>query len=88
MLLLDSFPDWLSEEADGVRLATSVDESNDELDSLHTVTVNPPKRLIGRESPFCGGKRKQCLYFRMLLTFPEEVDKFCYDLWRDQILRI
>ena len=36
-----SFPDWLSEEAeaDGARQAVSVDESNDELDSLHTVTV-------------------------------------------------
>ena len=46
----------MSEEAesDGVRQATSVDESNDELDSLHTVTVDPSKRLIGRESYFCG----------------------------------
>ena len=61
LLSLYSFPDWLSEEvgADGVRQATSVDESNDELDSLHTLTVNPSKRLIGRESSFCGEKRKQ-----------------------------
>ena len=46
LLSFYSFPDWLSEEAeaDGVRQATSVDESNDELDSLHTVTVNPSKR--------------------------------------------
>ena len=61
---LYSFPDWLSEEAeaDGVRQATSVNESNDELDSLHTVTVNPSKRLIGGESSFCGEKKKQLLY--------------------------
>ena len=59
LLSLYSFPDWLSEEADRVRQATSVDESNDELDSLHTVTVNPSKRLIGRESSFCGEKSKQ-----------------------------
>ena len=61
LLSLYSFPDWLSEEAevDGIRQTTSVDESNDELDSLHTVTVNPSKRLIGRESSFCSEKRKQ-----------------------------
>ena len=82
---LYSFPDWLSKEAeaDGAGQATSVDESNDELDSLHTVTVNPSKRLIGRESSFCSEKRKQLLYFRILLKFSEEVDKFCYNLWRD-----
>ena len=78
---LYSFPDSLSEEAeaDGVRRATSIDESNDELGSLHTVTVNPSKRLIGRKS-FCSKKRKQKLYFRILLKFSEEKDKFCYDL--------
>ena len=61
MLSLYSFPDSLSEEADadGVRRATSIDEPNDELDSLNTITVNPPKRLISRESSFCGKKRKQ-----------------------------
>ena len=39
LLSLYSFPDWLSEEAeaDGVRQATSVDESNDDLDSLHVL---------------------------------------------------
>ena len=60
LLSLYSFPDWPSEEAeaDGFRQATSVDESNDELGSLHTVTVNPSKRLIGRESSFCGEKKK------------------------------
>ena len=61
LLLLYSFPDWLSEQAEahGVRQATSVDKSNDELDSLHSVTVNPSKKLIGRESSFCSKKRKQ-----------------------------
>ena len=56
-----SFPDslWEEAEADGVQQATLVDELNDELDSLHTVTVNPSKRLIGRESPFCSEKREQ-----------------------------
>ena len=46
LLSLYSFPDWLSEEAeaDDIRQATLVDESNDELDSLHTVSVNPSKR--------------------------------------------
>ena len=55
LLSLHSFADWLSEEAeaDGIRQATSVDESNDELDCLHTVTDNPSKSLIGRESSFC-----------------------------------
>ena len=90
LLSFYSFPDWLSEEAeaDSVRQATLVDESNDELDSLYAVTVNSPKRLIRRQSSFCCEKRKQLLYFRIRLTFPEEVDKFCYDLWRDKILRI
>ena len=61
LLSLYSFPDWVSEEveADDVRQITSVDESKDELDSLHSVTVNTSKRLIGRESSFCGEKRKQ-----------------------------
>ena len=56
MLSLYSFPDSLSEEAkaNGVRQATSVDESNDELDSLHTITVIHPKSLVGRKSFFCG----------------------------------
>ena len=60
LLSLYSFSDWLSEEAkaDSVHQATSVDESNEELDSLHTVTVTPSKRLIGRESSFCGEKKK------------------------------
>ena len=77
LLSLYSFPE-----------VTSVDESNDDLDSLHTVTVNPSKRLIGRESSFCSEQRKQKLYFHILLKFPEEVDKFCYDLWRGKTLRI
>ena len=61
LLSLYSFLDWLSEEAksDGVHQVTSVDESNDEFDSLHTVKVTPLKRLIGRESSFCGEKKKQ-----------------------------
>ena len=44
LLSLYSFSDWLSEEveADGVQQSTSVDETNDELDILHTVIVNPP----------------------------------------------
>ena len=60
LLSLYSFSDWLSEEAeaDGVRQTTSLDESNDELESLHTVTVNPSKRLVGCESSLCGEKRK------------------------------
>ena len=43
LLSLYSFPDWMLEEAEanGVHQATSIDESNDELDSLHTVAVTP-----------------------------------------------
>ena len=61
LLSLYLFPHWLSEEAkaDGVRQATSVDKSNEQLVSLHTVTVNPSKRLFGRESSLCNEKRKQ-----------------------------
>ena len=45
LMSLYSLLDWLLEEAkaDGVRQATSVAESNEELDSLHTVTVNRSK---------------------------------------------
>ena len=65
LLSLYSFPDWLFEEAeaDCVRQTTSVDELNDELNNLHTGTVNSSKRLIGYKSSFYGKKRKHIFVF-------------------------
>ena len=50
---LYSFPDWLSEEAetDGVRQATSVDGSNDELDSLQCETRSQWVSLAPARAP-------------------------------------
>ena len=55
MLSLYSFPDWLSEKAgaDGARQETSVDESNDELDSLHTITINPKALTVVKRESSC-----------------------------------
>ena len=66
-LSLYSFLDWLSEEAqaDGVREATSADESNDE--SRNFFLWRREEASVIRYD------------FRFLVTFPEQVDKFCYD---------